>query len=46
MLHVSDHSVEPVTDIEVTEVHADDLFKTFSETPPLATALLWTASRD
>ncbi|MEH6832771.1 MAG: Crp/Fnr family transcriptional regulator [Sulfitobacter sp.] len=46
VLHVSDHSVEPVTDIEVTEVHASDLFKAFSETPRLATAVLWTASRD
>jgi CRP-like cAMP-binding protein len=46
ILHVSDHSVEPVTDIEVTEVHSSDLFKVFSETPRLATALLWTVSRD
>lgn len=45
VLHVSDHSVEPVTDIEVTEVHASDLFEAFSETPRLATAVLWTASR-
>jgi CRP-like cAMP-binding protein len=46
VLHVSDHSVEPITDIEVTEVHASDLFEAFSETPRLATAVLWTASRD
>lgn len=46
VLHVSDHSIEPVTDIEVTEVHASDLFEAFSETPRLATAVLWTASRD
>lgn len=45
VLHVSDHSIEPVTDIEVTEVHSADLFKAFSETPRLATAVLWAASR-
>ncbi|MEH6648044.1 Crp/Fnr family transcriptional regulator [Sulfitobacter sp.] len=45
VLHVSDHSIEPVTDIEVTEVHAADLFEVFAETPRLATAVLWTASR-
>jgi CRP-like cAMP-binding protein len=46
VLHLSDHSVEPVTDIEVTEVHVSDLMKTFSDTPRLATAVLWAASRD
>ncbi|PRY80520.1 CRP-like cAMP-binding protein [Yoonia maritima] len=46
VLHVSDHSVEPVTDLEVTEVFAADLFEAFAQTPRLATALLWTASRD
>lgn len=46
VLHLSDHSVEPVTDIEVTEVHVSDLMKTFSDTPRLATAVLWVASRD
>lgn len=46
VLHVSDHSIEPITDIEVTEVHGSDLFEAFAETPRLATAVLWTASRD
>ncbi len=46
VLHLSDHSVEPVTDIEVTEVHVSDLMKTFSDTPRLATAVFWAASRD
>ena len=46
VLHISDHSIEPVTDIEVTEVHVSDLFEAFSETPRLATAVLWAASRD
>lgn len=46
ILHVSDHSIEPVTDIEVIEIHTPDLLEAFSETPRLATAVLWAASRD
>jgi CRP-like cAMP-binding protein len=46
VLHLSDHSIEPVTDIEVTEVHVSDLMKAFADTPRLATAVLWAASRD
>jgi len=46
LLHVSDHSVEPVTDIEVTEVLASDLLDAFARTPRLAAAVLWAASRD
>ncbi len=46
LLHLSDHSIEPVTDIEVTEVHVSDLLDAFSRTPRLATAVLWAASRD
>ncbi|MCF8510455.1 MAG: Crp/Fnr family transcriptional regulator [Rhodobacteraceae bacterium] len=46
LLHMSDHSVEPVTDIEVTEIHAADLLDAFARTPRLATAVLWAASRD
>ncbi|MEX1663249.1 Crp/Fnr family transcriptional regulator [Thioclava sp. 15-R06ZXC-3] len=46
LLNVSDHSIEPVTDIEVTEIHVDDLLGAFSQTPRLATAVLWAASRD
>jgi CRP-like cAMP-binding protein len=45
-LHVSDHSIEPVNDIEVTEVFAADLFDAFSHTPRLAAAVFWAASRD
>lgn len=45
-LHISDHSVEPVTDIEVTEVYVADLMQAFSDTPRLATAVFWAASRD
>lgn len=46
LLNVSDHSIEPVTDIEVTEIHVDDLLQAFAQTPRLATAVLWAASRD
>jgi CRP-like cAMP-binding protein len=46
VLHLSDHSVEPVTDIEVTEVHVSDLLSAFSDTPRLAAAVMWAASRD
>lgn len=46
LLHLSDHSIEPVTEIEVTEVHVSDLLEVFSHTPRLATAVLWSASRD
>jgi CRP-like cAMP-binding protein len=46
LLHVSDHSIEPVTDIEVTEIHVADLLNAFAQTPRLAAAVLWAASRD
>ena len=45
-LHISDHSIEPVTDIEVTEVQVSDLMNAFTKTPRLATAVLWALSRD
>jgi CRP-like cAMP-binding protein len=46
LLQISDHSIEPITDIEVTEVLATDLLDAFERTPRLATAVLWAASRD
>jgi len=46
LLQISDHSVEPVTDIEVTEIQVKDLLGAFSKTPRLAAAVLWAASRD
>jgi len=46
LLHISDHSIVPVTDIEVTEVLVTDLLDAFARTPRLATAVLWAASRD
>ncbi|MCF8466553.1 MAG: Crp/Fnr family transcriptional regulator [Sneathiella sp.] len=46
LLQTSDHSVEPITDIEVSEVFVADLLGAFARTPRLATAVLWAASRD
>ncbi|MDF0601907.1 Crp/Fnr family transcriptional regulator [Psychromarinibacter sp. C21-152] len=46
LLRTSDHSFEPVVDIEAAEVLTKDLLDAFAETPRLATAILWAASRD
>lgn len=46
LLRASDHCIEPVTDIEVSEVLTPDLLNVFSQHPRLATAILWAASRD
>lgn len=46
LLRTSDHSFEPVVDIEAVEVQASELLEAFEETPRLATAILWAASRD
>jgi CRP-like cAMP-binding protein len=46
LLHTSDHSVEPVMDIQAAEIHVSELLGAFAETPRLATAILWAASRD
>jgi CRP-like cAMP-binding protein len=46
LLRTSDHSFEPITDILVAEVLADDLLEALERTPRLASAILWAASRD
>ncbi len=46
LLRTSDHSFEPVVNIEAAEVLANDLLEAFAQTPRLATAILWAASRD
>lgn len=46
LLRTSDHNIEPVTKVEASEVLSQDLLEAFSETPRLATAVLWAASRD
>ncbi|MZR13392.1 helix-turn-helix domain-containing protein [Maritimibacter sp. DP07] len=46
LLRTSDHSFEPIVDIEAAEVLTEDLLEAFAQTPRLATAILWAASRD
>ena len=46
LFRTSDHSVESLTRVEVAEVLAKDLIDVFANTPRLATAVLWAASRD
>ena len=40
LLHISDHSTEPVTDIVVSEVMLNDLLSAFQKAPRLATAVI------
>ncbi|PWE28406.1 Crp/Fnr family transcriptional regulator [Maritimibacter sp. 55A14] len=46
LLRTSDHSFEPIVNIKAAEVLKDDLLAAFAQTPRLATAILWAASRD
>lgn len=46
LLRTSDHGFEPVVDIEAAEVCQTDLLEAFAQTPRLAMAVLWAASRD
>lgn len=46
LLRTSDHSFEPITDIQAVEVQASDLLDAFAMFPRLAAAVLWAASRD
>ena len=46
LLRTSDHSFEPIVDIEAAEVLPNDLLDAFTQTPRLAAAILWAASRD
>ena len=46
LLRTSDHSFEPIVEIEAAEVLKSDLLNAFAQTPRLATAILWAASRD
>ena len=43
LLRTSDHSFEPITDIEAVEVSTTELLATFAQIPRLATAVLWAA---
>lgn len=46
VLQTSDHGIEPIDDIKAVEVLASDLLEAFEQTPRLAAAVLWAASRD
>ncbi|MDU8944696.1 Crp/Fnr family transcriptional regulator [Ovoidimarina sediminis] len=46
LLRTSDHSFEPIVNIQAAEVLAGDLLEAFAKMPRLATAILWAASRD
>lgn len=46
LFRTADHSIEPVTKIEASEVSAAELLDAFNTTPRLAVAVLWAASRD
>jgi CRP-like cAMP-binding protein len=46
LLRTSDHSFETIVDSQAAEVMSADLLQAFDQTPRLATAILWAASRD
>jgi CRP-like cAMP-binding protein len=46
LFRTADHNIEPVTQIEASEVLAKDLIGAFETAPRLAAAVLWAASRD
>lgn len=46
LLRTSDHSFEPVVEIQAIEIMKRDLLDAFEQTPRLAIAFLWAASRD
>lgn len=46
LFRTADHNIEPLTPVEASEVLESELLQTFADTPRLATALLWAASRD
>jgi CRP-like cAMP-binding protein len=46
LFRTADHNVEPITEIEASEITSHDLLDAFATTPRLATAVLWAASRD
>lgn len=46
LFRASDHNAGTMTRVEVSEVSPNDLIEAFANTPRLATAVLWAASRD
>ena len=46
LFRTADHNAEPITKVEASEIVASDLLDALANTPRLATAILWAASRD
>lgn len=46
LFRTADHNVEPITLVQASEIKQRDLLSVFAQTPRLATAVLWAASRD
>ena len=46
LFRTADHSAEPITQVEVSEILKPDLLTAFTTMPRLATAILWAASGD
>ena len=46
LFRTADHNVEPITPVQASDVKEQDLLAALSQTPRLATAVLWAASRD
>ena len=46
LFRTADHNIEPITDVEASEVEKKDVLGTFAATPRLGTAVLWAASTD
>jgi len=46
LFRTADHNAETMTKVEVSEVSSNDLIDAFANTPRLATAVLWAASRE
>ncbi len=46
LFRTADHNALPITPVEASEVQSTDLLAAFTQTPRLATAVMWAASRD
>lgn len=46
LFRTADHNIEPVTEVEASELTISNLLNAFQRNPRLATAVLWAASRD
>jgi CRP-like cAMP-binding protein len=46
LFRTADHNIEPITNVQASEVRVQDLLDAFNTAPRLAAAVLWAASRD